>query len=96
MANNENDAKPTASLAFGLEDAKIINDFLKAQSHQVFKIPDVRVLIAQARLERLNPEDIRTFEGHGDAVIENTLQHNIKALKKAVAFNRPSQLINPL
>lgn len=96
MADNENNVNPTASLAFGPEDAKIINEFLKTQSHQVFKIPDVRVLIAQARLERLNPEDIRTFEDHGDAVIDNTLTHNLNALKKAVAFNRPSQLINPL
>lgn len=42
MANNESNTKPPASLAFGLEDAKIINDFLKTQSHQDFKIPDVR------------------------------------------------------
>lgn len=94
--HKNNNHNPAASLAFGPEDAKIINEFLKTQSHQVFKIPDVRVLIAQARLERLNADDIRTFEGHGDAVIDNTLEHNLNALKKAVAFDRPSQLINPL
>jgi len=95
MANDQS-KNPAASLAFGPEDAKIINEFLKTQSHQVFKIPDVRVLIAQARLERLDPADIRTFDGHGDSVIDNTLEHNLNALKKAVAFDRPSQLINPL
>jgi SAM-dependent methyltransferase len=96
MADDQENTRPAASLAFGPEDAKIINDFLKTSSHQIFKIPDVRVLIAQARLERLDPKDIRVFEGYGEEVVENTLEHNLGALKKAIAFDRPSLLINPL
>ncbi len=95
---SENDGGPRASreLTLDPEDLKWINDHLKLKPGDLFHIPHVRSYMAVSRLAKVGPDNVRTHSMHADAVIENTLHHNMKGLMEMSAFDRPSLLIDPL
>jgi hypothetical protein len=83
-----------AAVEFTPEDIKAINAYLQLNPNQLIQIPGIRGTLAKERIDRLKPEDIKTFEGLSPGTIENTLEHNLKYLHEGAALGRPDFLIN--
>ena len=84
------------SLNLSDEDSREITEYVQNHPHELLQIPRVRDLITAARLRNLEPGSVRTLRSHSPDVIENTISHNLGAIKNLVALRRPSYLVNPL
>ncbi|MGY8992441.1 MAG: class I SAM-dependent methyltransferase [Rhodospirillales bacterium] len=85
------------SFEFSTEDIILVQKYIETYPNQTLHIPGLRAALTAARIDRLKPEDIKTFERSIDKdLIENTVEHNIQALKQATALARPDILIRPI
>ena len=97
MSAQQEATNSPASLDFTPEDIQAINAYLQEHPNQLIQIPGIRGTLAKTRIDRLKPEDIKTFAGpDGSDLVENTVEHNLRALKQATALARPDILISPI
>lgn len=82
---------------FSTEDIILVQKYIETYPNQTLHIPGLRAALTAARIDRLKPEDIKTFTTADDKdLIDNTVEHNIQALKQATALARPDILIRPI
>ncbi|MGA0392584.1 MAG: class I SAM-dependent methyltransferase [Rhodospirillales bacterium] len=82
---------------FSTEDIILVQKYIETYPNQTLHIPGLRAALTAARIDRLKPEDIQTFSKSDDKdLIENTVEHNLQALKQATALARPDILIRPI
>jgi len=82
---------------FSTEDIILVRKYIETHPNETLHIPGLRAALTAARIDRLKPEDIKTFERSSDKdLIKNTVKHNILALKQAMALARPDILIRPI
>jgi SAM-dependent methyltransferase len=90
-------AKPAKSFQFTPEDVMLVQKYIEAYPDQTLHIPGLRAALTAARISRLKPDDIKTFDlADSRDLIENTVEHNVQALKQAAALARPDILIRPI
>jgi len=90
------DNRLDADLVFDQIDVEAAYDFLKANPIELFKIPYIRAMLAERRLERISEEQIKTLDTKRTAVKDFTINHNKAQLISGAALSRPALLINPL
>jgi SAM-dependent methyltransferase len=82
---------------FSTEDIILVQKYIETYPNQTLHIPGLRASLTAARIDRLKPEYIKTFERSDDKdLIKNTVEHNVQALKQATALARPDILIRPI
>ncbi|NQU59959.1 MAG: class I SAM-dependent methyltransferase [Rhodospirillales bacterium] len=85
------------NLSLDPEEMQLINDHLKLNPQDLFKIPNIRALVAMSRLAKVaGSGGVQVLESTDDAVIENTVSHNMGGLTGMKALDRPTLLINAL
>ncbi len=97
MSSDSADTSPRSfSIQLGSVELANINNHLKEHPDQILLIPQLRNMIAAARIQQLKPEDIRTVDNNTPSSIDNVIKYNIEGLKSMWALTRPAVLINPL
>jgi len=85
------------NLSLDSEEMQLINDHLKLNPQDLFKIPNIRALVAMSRLAKVAPTGgVKVLQSTDKAVIENTVSHNMSGLTEMKALDRPMLLINAL
>ena len=90
------DNRLAADLVFDQEDVKAAYEYLNKNPIELFKIPEVRALLTQHRLEGISEDQIKTLDEKETNVKGFTIKHNKDKLMGGAALYRPSLLINPL
>ncbi|MEQ8196095.1 MAG: methyltransferase domain-containing protein [Rhodospirillales bacterium] len=89
--------KPAKEFQFTPEDLILVQRYIETYPNQTLHIPGLRAALSAARISRLQDKDIRTLDLPGSKdLIENTVEHNVQALKQATALARPDILIRPI
>lgn len=78
------------------EEAALINNCLQSNQTILLQCAEVRNILATCRLKRVAPSEIKTLQGHDQAVITNAIEHNLDGLQNGYALTRPELLIGPL
>ena len=82
---------------FSPEDLMLIQGYIESYPIQVLHIPGLRAALTSLHISKLEADDIKTFNPPGSKdLIENTVEHNVQALKQATALARPDILIRPI
>jgi SAM-dependent methyltransferase len=76
------------------EDIKIMRSCMEERPLGALSIPSVRHRITMSRLQRLEPGAMHLMGNPNPAVIENTIEHNLKGL--AVCLDRPERMLGIL
>ena len=82
---------------FSSEDLILVKKYIETYPNQTLHIPGLRAALTKLRINRLESKDIKTFTRSSDKdIVENTIKHNLIALKQAAALARPDILISPI
>lgn len=93
---SERGKKMAEALNFTPEDIQLINAYMQTYPDQILQMPGIRMALTAARIARLETDDVRIHAKLDDGVIENTVEHNLQAIKQTAAIRRPDFLIQPL
>lgn len=96
MSSDSADSSRSFSIQLGPAEMAKINNHLQEHPDQILLIPELRNMIAAARITQLKPEDIRTVDGNTPSSVENVVKYNVEGLTSMWALQRPALLINPL
>lgn len=91
------EAKPQRKrdlLPLDAEDMKVVQGCMDERPLAVLSVPSVRHSITLSRLQRLETGGVHLIGNPNPAVIENTIEHNLKGL--AVCLDRPERLLGIL
>lgn len=82
---------------FSSEDLMLVQKYIESYPNQTLHIPGLRASLARLHINQLEDSDIKTFlYPNKKDVVENTIEHNLQALKQMTAIARPDILINPI
>ena len=86
----------SSPIQLGAEELAEINDFLMKYPRELLRIPHVRMMVAEKRLNNLQPGEMRALADPSGAVIENAIEHNLGAMRANTRNDRPARLLTPL
>jgi len=78
------------------DDLQAINTYLQKNPLDLFKIPSVCALLSARRIQNLNRDHIKGYEGDPSRLRSNIIEYNKDGIMGLWALNRPSLLIWPL
>ncbi len=78
------------------EDMLAINEYLQKNPLDLFKIPNVCALLSARRIQGIDRDHIKGYDGDASRLRSNIIEYNKDGIMGMWALNRPSLLIWPL